>query len=496
MADASTGLAGPNRPLGHRSGGRARASFSGVLWNFGNVAVSTLLTLSVFLVTSRILAPADFGAVALATAIVTIAATFVPMAFGEALVQRAELKETHLHTVFWMTGVLGTGAYGAMVWAAPILAGWTEPIIAEILPILALRVVLDALLTVPVSLIARRMQFRTIALRTTLANALGAIVCLWLVFDGYALWALVMSQLVNSAASLVIAAWAAGYRPRVVFSTPALSELKHFGLFSMGGRMVYEARVDQFLLGLVLGAPALGLFFFARRLFSMLIEASSGIFSPVTNVLIASLHSDAEKRRTAYLVASFASAALAFPIFGGLLAVAPNAVPLVFGQQWNDAIFPVQCFAALGIMNALGMMQASLIRNIGRPDWWFGYQVVVQMSVIPIILIFAPFGLDAIMMALVIRTIILWPVSVRKVGALLDMPVGHYLRSLHGPAIGVAALIPMVMAVPFVLPALGPSLLLFVQVLVGASVYALALLATSWARMREIRGLISKRETA
>jgi O-antigen/teichoic acid export membrane protein len=41
---------------------------AGVAWNFMPWALSAALALSVFLVTSRVLSPADFGAVALAVA--------------------------------------------------------------------------------------------------------------------------------------------------------------------------------------------------------------------------------------------------------------------------------------------------------------------------------------------------------------------------------------------------------------------------------------------
>ena len=58
--------------LGHLSSGRAKASISGILWSLVNVSVSTILAVLVFLVTSRVLAPSDFGAVAFAVAMTTM----------------------------------------------------------------------------------------------------------------------------------------------------------------------------------------------------------------------------------------------------------------------------------------------------------------------------------------------------------------------------------------------------------------------------------------
>jgi O-antigen/teichoic acid export membrane protein len=50
---------------------------------------------------------------------------------------------------------------------------------------------------------------------------------------------------------------------------------------------------------------------------------------------MASLQAETDKRRQAFQLASFASAALAFPVFGGLIVIAPVAVPTVFGAQWT-----------------------------------------------------------------------------------------------------------------------------------------------------------------
>jgi teichuronic acid exporter len=65
---------------------------AGVAWNLIAVGLSSALALSVFLVTSRVLTPADFGAVALAAACVAMVSMLMPVAFGEALIQRAELR--------------------------------------------------------------------------------------------------------------------------------------------------------------------------------------------------------------------------------------------------------------------------------------------------------------------------------------------------------------------------------------------------------------------
>lgn len=491
MSDIATPLTNRSDGLAHLSSGRARAAMFGALWSFLNIAVSTLLAAGVFLVTSRILLPDDFGAVAFAASIITVLAVLIPTAFGEALVQRKEIERDHLDTLFWLTFAVAALGYGALVVLSPSIAAVSEiPLLAAILPVLGLRLFFDALLTVPASLILRRMQFKAVAVRTTIANGIGAVVCLVMVLMGYALWALVVSQVITSLTTLVVAAVAAGWRPGVQLRWQSLRDLTGFGGYAMGGRMLAELRIDQFLLGALLGPAVLGLFFFGRRLFQMLKDLTVGVFSPVSSVLMASMQGEVEKRRQAYLIASYASAGLAFPVFGGLMAIAPAAVPWAFGPQWEEAVFTVQCFCVVGMMAGLGQMQAALIRNLGRPDWWFWYQAVVQLSTIPIMLLFYPLGLDAVMLAIVVRTLILWPNSVLMAQRMLGMRLWHYIRSLQGPLVGTAAMVAWVVALPWLWPMGSIGMTVLAQVASGAGVYAAVLLVTSFRRVEETVRLV------
>lgn len=472
--------------LAHLSTGRARAAMYGVLWSILNIAMATLLAAGVFLVTSRFLLPADFGAVAFAASIITIVAVLIPTAFGEALVQRKTLEPGHLDTLFWVTFLSASLGYVLLLASSPAIARWSGvPMLEWVLPVLAIRLIFDALLTVPASLIVRRMQFRAVAVRTTIANGIGAIVCLAMVLWGYALWALVASQIITSLTALLVALAGAQWRPGLKVRWQSLRDLLGFGGYAMGGRILNELRIDQFLLGVLLGPVVLGLFYFGRRLFQMLKDLTVGAFSPVSNVLLASLQGEEDKQRRAYLVASYASAALAFPMFAGLMAVAPMAVPWAFGPQWQDAVFAVQCFCVLGMLAGLGQMQAALIRNLGRPDWWFWYQAVVQLSTIPIVLAFYRLGLDAVMIAIVLRTLFLWPHSVLMAQRLLEMPLWNYIRSLQGPAVGAAAMVIWVVLLPRIWPDAPVGLVLLAQIVSGAVVYGLVLALTSFRPLLE-----------
>jgi PST family polysaccharide transporter len=66
-----------------------------------------LTSLVVFGILGRLLAPADFGVIALATVYIAVLSVFVDSGFSQALVQREHLDDAHTDTAFWISLALG-----------------------------------------------------------------------------------------------------------------------------------------------------------------------------------------------------------------------------------------------------------------------------------------------------------------------------------------------------------------------------------------------------
>jgi teichuronic acid exporter len=494
LAPTPPPLAPPARA--HLRTGRARAAMKGSLWSLANILIATVISATVFLIASRFLVPADFGVVALAATIVMFISCAIPIAFGDALVQRTDLRDDHLDTVFWACLGCGVLLYAALLLMAERLAIWADtPALATLLPVIGLRLIFESLTVVPTALVMRAVQFRYIALRTTLANVLGGGVCIAMVLAGSGFWALAISQVLSAVISVMVMLPAARWYPGFAIRREAARDLWRFGIFSAGNRLLNEMRLDQMLIGLLGGPVMLGLFFFARRLFQMLSDLTVGVFSPVSGVLLASMQGEPEKCRQAFLIASYAATGVALPMFTGLWVLAPRAVPLVFGPQWTEAITAVQGFAVIGMMAGLGIVQAALIRSQGRADWWFWYQAVVQLSALPLIAFLHPMGLGTVMTALALRTLVLWPFTIGMTLRLLDMTLPAYLNSLRGPvgaSIGMAVgmiILPQAFAAETT-----PWAVLMIQILAGTIAYFVLAAGLSWRQAHGVWRILRDRK--
>lgn len=480
--------------FGHKTEGRARAAMSGILWAGLTSLTPTVASALVFLVTSRVLMPADFGLVAFIAALVAMIALFSPTGFGEAVVQYADIGDRHLNTVFWLCAGAGAVLYALVLLATPMLVWFYDnPQISALMPVLGLRVILDQLALVPKSLLSRGMAFRKLAIRSLWASTVAAAVCLMVLWAGYGLWALVASQLVVSLVNCIVTWASVSWRPRWTFDRTALRDLSRFGLYSSGSQFVTALNVEQLMVGALLGPAALGLIGFARRLFQMLTEVMTGALGAVSYPLLASLQKEPEKLREAYLTTTFLSSILAFPCFIGLALVADEFVPILFGEQWLGAVTALRAFCMIGILTCIGVLQFSLVRSRGRADWWMWYQIVQQVLTAGVILGTWQWGVSAVAVGIAIKTWLVWPVTTFFAARLIDLRVSTYLRQFLAPALAALVMAGVVFAIRQGMTPGGLSLIC--QILGGAVGYAICIVILARRRLGQLRALLRRRKS-
>lgn len=480
--------------LDHLKSGRASAAIKGTMWSLVSSLAPALLGFLVFLATSRFLTPAEFGIVAFAASIATVGLAVAPAGFREALIQRTDIEAKHLDTVFWLCVCAAVLIFGALCVAAPFVASSSgDPLLAALVPFISARVIFDMAAAVPNALLVRTMSFRMLALRTTAASLVAAVVCLGLLWAGFGLWALAASQLAGSVTTCIGALIAARWLPGFRFDLRALGDLKAFGLFSTGNHFITTISLDQLLIGALLGPAGLGIYGFARRIFQILTDLLSGALNLVSYSLLSSMQSEPAKLREAYLLGTFASSVVAFPVFAGLALVAGDLIPLAFGEHWIEAVPVVQAFCALGVLTAVGILQASLIRSQGQADLWFYYVLSKQVVTVLYVFLFAGWGLLPLTVSLVVLNALMWMPTLHMVVRLLGISIFAYLGSFALPVLATAVMWGAGWLVQREMGDAEPVLRLVATVGVAAASYGAVIVVFGRERAKRMVGFVRKR---
>lgn len=490
-ASGSPAAAPALRP--HVTMARGKRAMLGLGWSALNTGSAVLISILVFVVTSRLMGPEEFGIVALAISIIALIGCLTPGGFGEAIIQRAEINDAHLDTVFWICMGTGLAVFVPTVVFAGAMADWIgEPILALLLPFLAVKILIDLAAVVPQALVIRAMQFKYVAARTAIGNSVGGVVCVAMALQGYGLWALAAAPVITSVVSLVILARSARWRPGFQVRLSALRDLLRFGLYASGANALYLLNADRLVLGLVAGPATLGLYYLGRKLYDLLSSLISGALWPVTTVFFASTQKETGTHVRAFRNVLRGAAIITFPVFGGLYAVADSAVPMLLGSHWEPALPAVKAFAILGIFSGLMLPAAALANGLGRSDLNFTLDTIRNLLAVGAILLAVQAGLQAIMTMLIVAHALVLPASFLVARKLTGIRLTTYAEALSVPLLSAVVMLAAINAVPWMLPAATAWTLLFLQIGFGAVVYIILTLGLSGREITELRKTFAK----
>jgi O-antigen/teichoic acid export membrane protein len=247
--------------------------------------------------------------------------------------------------------------------------------------------------------------------------------------------------------------------------------LLHYGVFASGNRFLQTMNLDQLIIGTLISPAALGIYNFARRLFEMLNQVVAGGLTSVTHVLLSSLQSDDAKVREAFLMATFGCSLVSFPAFMGLASIAGDVIPLIFGQHWAGAVWPVRFFCVIGLMSGIGIVQASLINSQGKSNWWFFYQLLRNIVTVLTILLLYRYDVTIIVCAMMLGVFVLWPITLVMVSKLIGLSIWQYFAQFIRPTAAYLGMLVVILTLSVVLRDWPPVWRVAIEIALGGLTY-------------------------
>jgi len=377
--------------------GLARRTGSALAWKIAQLAGSQSIQLLRVLILARLLAPEDFGLLAIAMVTIRTLLALTDVGMLQALVQRPHPAEGH-YDAGWTVGVLrGTGIAIVVAAGSPLIAAaFAEPEVTPILAALALKPALDSLVSVKTARLMRDLQFRSLALMglsMALADTLVAVA----LAPSIGVWALVAGVLAGSLANLTVSYVVAPHRPRLVFDRTLSAPLVRFGrwILATGVVAVAGSALLQVLISRTLGAAALGLYYMAVRIATVPEQLVSQVVGGVAFPVFSKLQNDPRRAARAFREILSGAAILQVPVYTVLLVMAPALVSDVLGADWGGAGPPLQLLAAAGILGVLGSVAAPVLNGVGHPKRSTALEAAQSLLlIVGAALLVGPFGLN------------------------------------------------------------------------------------------------------
>jgi O-antigen/teichoic acid export membrane protein len=351
---------------------------SGLRWKLVTQLVSQGARTFVAVLVAHVLSPHDYGLAAMAVVFTGIPAILVDFSLGAALIQRSEITNEDLSTVWWTSFASGLTLTAISIAAAPAVAAFfSNPHVAPLFAVASLSFVMAGSAVPQYAMLNRTMNFRVLELREVSATLVASVAAVSIALAGLGAWAIVGQALCVDVVSTALIWKVSPWRPSLTFSFASLRTLGSFGgkVFSARLLSYLNLNADNILVGRFLGTMPLGIYAIAYNvIFSPLMR----ITTPIQQVLFPAfsrLQHDRSRLGLAWIRADALVAAVSVPAFLGMAAVAPDFVPIVLGKRWHSAVPVVQLLSLAGATQMLQSINPNVLQAVGKAGTLLRYMV-------------------------------------------------------------------------------------------------------------------------
>ncbi len=307
------------------------------------------------LILVRLLQPADFGLVGLASAVISVFETLTEMSMQAALIRLPVMDRRHMDTA-WTIGILRGGLIGVLLAAsAGLAADWMhDRRVLPILLVMAVAAVLQGFENIGLAQFRRDIRFQKIfqySLAAKAASFCVTVTCAWLLHSYWALVAgIVTARLFAVAYGYVIHP----YRPRL--SLAAFAELFHFSKWLLANNLIaaIESYTATLLFSRIGGPAAVGVYQVSWQVGSLPVgEIAAPVRQPLYSGF-ARLLDDMPGLRQHFVDSLALVLMLVCPLSVGLGLTADLVWPVMLGPQWQSAMELIRLCAFYALFDAVG----------------------------------------------------------------------------------------------------------------------------------------------
>lgn len=355
---------------------------SSLFWKFFERCGTQFIQFVLSIILARVLAPHDFGLVALVMVFIAIANVFVQSGLNTALIQKKDANDLDFSSVFFASFGIATVLYTIFFFCAPIIANFYEnAALITVIRVLSLTLFFGAINSVQIAYISRNMLFKKLFYRSLGAMLPSGVIGVVLAMMGCGVWALVIQQLSNSFLAITIMWFTVPWRPKLAFS---LSRLK--GLFSFGWKLLCSSLLDTTynnLTGLIIGkffSPSnLAYYNRGEHFPSFLVNNINNSIQSVMLPALATHQDDLPQVKRLMRRAIKTSAFVITPLMMGLATTAKPLVLVLLGEKWLPAVPFIQAYCFVYAFYPIHTSNLSAINAMGRSDIFLKLEIIKKI---------------------------------------------------------------------------------------------------------------------
>lgn len=441
-------------------------------WRIGESSGAQLVSFLVSIVLARLLAPEDYGVIALVTVFTSILQVFVDSGLGTALVQKKNADEADFSSVFYFNVLVCLTLYAGMFVAAPAIAKFYDnPIYVPLVRVLSLTLVISGLKNIQQAYVYRHMIFKRFFFSTLGGTIASAILGILMAYAGFGVGALAAQYVSNTAIDTLILWITVPWRPKKKFSWTKLKSL-----LSYGWKLLVSALLDtgytslwNLLIGKVYSSADLSFYDQGSKYPKAIIGTISNSIDSVLLPTMSIVQDDRAQIKSMTRRSIVTSVYVMAPLMMGLAGCAEPLVSLILTDKWLPCVPYMRIFCITYMFWPVHSANLNAIKAMGRSDLFLRLEILKKIIGIGLLLCTMRISVMAMACSLLISSVTSQIINSYPNWKLLNY---RYLEQLRDILPSILLAVIMAAAVGEVpLLGYGNVLTLCIQIPLGAVIY-------------------------
>ncbi len=384
---------------------------------------------------ARILVPADFGLVSIATASIAILEVLGSFSFDIALIQRKDCDRSHYDTAWTFNVIVGISASLLVLALAQSASSfYNEPRLKDLLYLLALSPLAGSLENIGIVAFRKEMNFHKEFAFLISKRLIATTLTLILAVTLRSYWALALGVLAGRIVGTTLSYLVNSYRPRLALSKR--KELMSFSVWSFTTNFLQFAsnRIGDFIIGRVNGPTSLGIYNIGYEISNL---PTTELVAPINRaVFSAYAKMSTEELKVGYLLVVETVSFIAIPAALGIASIADILVPTLLGDKWVEAIPLIKILSFYGLIQALTSNIGSVYYALGLPRIITKYYIFHVLILIPGFFIGTNFfGPKGAAFSLLIATVTIVPFNLKNLFHLINVQLKEFSKRIWRPIV-------------------------------------------------------------
>jgi O-antigen/teichoic acid export membrane protein len=356
--------------------------------------------------------------------------------------------------------------------------------------------VIGSLGQVPLTMLAKEMDFRKRLLPDIVPEVVKDTVTIVLALKGFGVWSLVYGQLVDITLTAALAWVVAPLRPRPRIHLSVAREMFAYGKHIQASQILiyFITNLDNMFVSRLRGADDLGVYSQAFTLSNTPATHITRVLGQVMFPALSRVSASMADVRRVFLRAVKYTAMVSIPLSIAIFVFTPPFMDILYGAKWKNAIVPMQLLVIYGGIRSIAANMGPVFKAGGKPQWLVGiatWRLATMLILLyPVTVRYGIVGVSALSAAVAVADLI---ISATLVNRIISTKMADFVRILS-PFLGLSVLSAAIArAVYWALGGIYPPLALLIAAFSMVLVYGVLVWHVDSEARNRIVGLLSEK---